>query len=319
MLDKPIIRKIYLNSELLQTVVRNLRGWRKKIYLKFNPRVIANISYRTVFKKNVNWDNPRDLIEKILWLQLFSDTRLWTRCSDKYLVRDYVSEKGCADVLNDLYGMWHNVNEIEWVKLPNSFVLKANNSCGEVILVKNKKNLNILRVKKRLTEWLNNRYGHHGAQMHYTKIKPCIIAEKLFVNNKDLNKSLIDYKIWSFHGEPECVLVVYNRSENDYSLSLYDLNWRNISEKAFNKSNPHYCGTDVPRPKSLNKMLEVTKKLSKDIPQVRVDFYDIEGEAVFGEMTFTTGFGYFSEEYYEYLGTKIDLRRVEMLPKMNTV
>ena len=41
------------------------------------------------------------------------------------------------------------------------------------------------------------------------------------------------------------------------------------------------------RPKSHEKMIEVAEKLSKPFPFVRVDFYDFNGTAIFGEMTFT--------------------------------
>ena len=88
---------------------------------------------------------------------------------------------------------------------------------------------------------------------------------------------------------------------------------------AFNKENPHYSGTEITRPASFDNMIKVAKRLSKDFPQVRVDFYDIDGEAVFGEMTFTTGYGYFSEEYYKYLGNKIDLSKVGKLPRPNVI
>jgi len=36
---------------------------------------------------------------KINWLQFNSDTSLWTKYADKYLVRDYVKECGFEDVL----------------------------------------------------------------------------------------------------------------------------------------------------------------------------------------------------------------------------
>ena len=66
-------------------------------------------------------------------------------------------------------------------------------------------------------------------------------------------------------------------------------------------------------------MICAAKKLSENLIQVRVDFYDINNKAIFGEMTFTTGFGYFSNDYYKYLGSKINLDLVKMLNKPNTI
>lgn len=319
MIYKQIVKDTLLKAKPFKYVWINLALWRRKLYLKYNPKVIANRSYKEVFKKDVDWDNPTNLIEKIQWLQLYSDTSLWTMCADKYRVREYVIEKGCGDTLNQLYGQWYNANEIDWSTLPNSFVLKANHSCGDVLLVKDKNKLDISSTIAELNKWMKYVYGYSSAQIHYTKIKRCVIAEKLLFNKKNPNKPLIDYKIWCFHGVPECVLVAYDRSDGGYSLSMYDLEWNNISDSALNKNNKHFTGIDISKPSSFNKMIDVAKKLSEDIPQVRVDFYEIDDKAVFGEMTFTTGYGSYSEEFYRYLGGRIDLSKVEKLPKPNTL
>lgn len=39
-------------------------------------------------------------------------------------------------------------------------------------------------------------------------------------------------------------------------------------------------------------MLEYAKKLSKDFLHVRVDFYNVNGKVIFGELTFTKGAGF---------------------------
>lgn len=306
-----VIRDIYNNSKTLQFFWQGLRKIERNFYLKYKPEFIANKTYKSVFNKNINWENPTDLIEKIYWLQFNTNTSLWTKCADKYRVREYVEEKDCGDTLNELYGKWDNPEDIKWGKLPKSFVLKTNNGCGQVVLVKDKDQLNIEETTSMLKKWVNKGYGHDGAQLHYTKIKPCIIAEKLFTNKEEPDKSLVDYKLWCFHGVPEFFLVVFNRSKDGYLLSAYDLGWNNISDMAFNKTSEHYSGIEAPKPKSIKKMIEVAKKLSSNFPQVRVDFYDIDGDAIFGELTFTTGYGYFSEEFYNYLGSKIDLSIVD--------
>lgn len=265
--------------------------------------------YKPFFKTDVDWVNPQNLIEKIYWLQFNSDTSLWTKYADKYLVRDYIRECGFDDILPILYGKWDNANYINFDKLPSSFVLKTNNGCGTNIIVRDKSKLNKKSTIKRLNQWLSIPYGYAAAQIHYTRIKPCIIAEEFLVNNYSFSSSLIDFKIWCFHGVPECILVVFDREDNKYLLSLYDLNWNNITQGNFDSNYKHISYKEIPKPESLEKMIEIAKILSLDLPQVRVDFYDIEGKPYFGEMTFSTGFEYFSKEYYEYLGSKIDLSK----------
>ena len=85
-----------------------------KIIFKINPKILANWTYKSRFNKNIDWDNPRDLIEKIYWLQFNTDTSLWTTCADKYLVREYIKSKGLEDSLNTVYGVYYDVDDIDW-------------------------------------------------------------------------------------------------------------------------------------------------------------------------------------------------------------
>ena len=137
------IRGVLSEIRILKLLWISINGIKNRILLRFRPEAIANVAYRKVFNRNINLDNPKDLIEKIQWLQLYSDTSLWTLCADKYLVRDFVKEKGCEYVLNDLYGVWYKSKDINWSILPESFVLKATHSCGDVLLVKDKKKLDL--------------------------------------------------------------------------------------------------------------------------------------------------------------------------------
>ena len=296
-------------------IYRYLAYRKHKYDVTKNFKKEADRCYYPFFKKKIDWENPNNLIEKIYWLQLNSDTSLWTKCADKYVVRDYVKECGYEDALPKLYGKWDNAKDIDFNKLPSSFVLKTNNGCESNLIIKDKSELNIKSTIKKINRWLSIPYGYSSAQLHYTRIKPCIIAEELLENKDTFSFSLVDYKIWCFNGVPECVLVVFDRKGSDYLLSLYDLEWNNITKGNFDPNYKHCSDKDLPKPKSLERMIEIAKVLSKNVPQVRVDFYDIAGTPYFGEMTFSTGFGYFSMEYYEYLGSKIDLSSIKKIHK----
>ena len=300
-----------------------LKFRRQRVFRKMalqDPRINANRVYKHIFHKDINWENPQNLIEKIYWLQLFTDTTLWTKCADKYRMREYVESKGCGHLLPKLYGHWENAEDIDYGKLPQSFVLKTTNGCGQVLIVPDKSELNIVETNKLLNQWMELKYGFTDAQIHYSRIEPCIIAEEyLSVNEK--RQSLIDYKVWCFEGKPEYILVVHDRiirgPGRNYKTSAYDLDWNNISDRALNKDNCHFDGIDLPRPKCLDGMIKHAAILSASFSEVRVDFYDIDGRLVLGEMTFTSGYGSHNEAFYEYLGSKIDLSKVRKLREIN--
>ena len=225
-----------------------------------DPKTEANRVYYPFFKKYIDWDNPKDLIEKIFWLQFNTDTSLWTKCADKYLVRDYVKEHGYEDHLPIIYGKWDKIEEIDFSKLPEKFVLKSNNGCGTVLIINNKKKLNIKKVKRKLKRWLSLPYGYSGAQLHYLKIKPCIIAEELLENNKEdiliSPNSLIDYKIYCINGEPQAIWVAYDRTYTGVYMTIYDTNWKKHPENLVSSGYYRYHNREIPKPKCLKEMLE---------------------------------------------------------------
>ena len=151
--------------------------WHEYVYNK-DPKVAANRIYKKVFGKDIDWVCPLDLVEINFWMRFYTDTTKWTELSDKYKVREYITNCGFGGMLNKLYGVYRNAQEIDFEALPKSFVLKTNNACGTVILVKDKSKLNINKTRKILDLWLTFPYGVMNVEPHYLDIKPCIVAEE---------------------------------------------------------------------------------------------------------------------------------------------
>lgn len=273
-----------------------------------SPQKLANKLYKRVFDKDINWKNPKNLIEKNLWMSFNSNTELWSELADKYKVREYIAKQGFAQFLPNLYGTFHNANEINYDTLPNSFVLKTNNACGTVILVDDKSKIDQSQINKRLNKWLKHPYGKIGAEPHYLRIEPKIIIEEFLSNNSD-KSGLTDYKVLCFHGLPKFILIVSERDiiNHKYKLDLYNEDWVSLKQKI---KNNYVSVNEFSKPTSLNKMFEVCRTLAKNIPFVRIDFYEINNQPIIGELTFTTGYGYFTEEFYDELGSYLDLNRL---------
>lgn len=290
--------------------------WLFRVAYMIKPRYAADIMYQRAFKRRMDLEHPKNLIEKINWMQFNSDTTMWTLCADKYRMREYVTEKGFQDYLPKLYGHWENPDEINFAELPDEFVLKSNNGCGTVKIVSDKTQLDIPATKKLLRSWLKP-YGYVGGQSHYLRIKPCIIAEELLHQDEDEKvfspTSLVDYKMWCFNGEPESFFVAFNRHNTFFvNMALFDANWKPLSQYLRNTNMETYDPQAyIPKPVCLDKMLDIARKISSPFPELRLDFYVINGKPIIGEMTFTSGYGYFTDEYYEYLGSKVDLSKVK--------
>lgn len=283
----------------------------KRLYNK-DPKLAADALYYKIYGRHMNIENPRNLIEKITWMSLNTDTSLWTLCADKYRMRSYVESKGLGDCLPKCYGFWENPDDINFDKLPDQFVLKANNGCATVMIVREKNKLKITDVKRRMKKWLKKPFGYMGAQKHYLSIKPGILAEELLTQTEELDQispnSMVDFKVWCFNGKPESILVIFDRCIGNAKMALYDIDWNPIPHHlCSNSKDTYHPEIIIPRPHNLKQMLEIASILSSDFKEVRVDFYEIPDKVVLGELTFTTGYGYFTEEYYKYLGDKIKL------------
>ena len=264
-----------------------------KFYLRFKlcPQGLASEMFRGLLGYDMNWDNPRDLNEIINWMKFYYDTSEWSRLADKYLVRNYVTERIGETALVKLYGVWETPEDINFDELPNKFVLKTNHGAGTVLPVNNKSTLDLNETRNLLRQWIKVRFGYDTVEPHYLRIHPLIIAEEYLENDADFSSSLVDYKVYCLSGEPYCILVCTDRVIGQQShFSYYDCAWTPIPQVL----KPHLRNktVQVPKPSCLPLLLEYARKLSKGHPQVRVDFYIVQNKVYFGEMTFTNEGGY---------------------------
>lgn len=270
---------------------------RRKFQYYLSPvvsnRILAKLYSRISLKSKINLDEPKSFNEKIQWLKLYNypNNELVINASDKFLVRNYVEKKGLNNILVKLYGVWDKAEEIEWEKFPNKFVLKANHGCAYNIIVKNKDTLDKKAVIDKLNKWLKEDFGRFNVEKHYSKIKPKIICEEF------LGEEIIDYKFFCFNGKPEFIYIsrdlIHDRKAQ---MSFFDLNnnelpvHREEYDRIEKQKFPIY----------FNDMVESAKKLSKDFRFVRVDFFVLENNYYFSELTFTPSAGMMRIEPQEY-------------------
>lgn len=285
-----------------------------------HPILLARIRYFARFHKRLDLETPKTLNEKILFLCLKTDTTLWTKCTDKYLVRNYVKECGLESTLVKLYGVWDHATDVDFDKLPRSFVMKGNHGCGDVLLVSDKTQLDKQVIITKFEKDLKKTYGALESGHHYMRIKPRLIAEELLVNDeetKEYSKTLIDYKFWCFNGKPYFVFVCNNRSESHKEVMVYDMDWNDHPEYLI-FDHIYIKGKLLPKPKNFESMVKAAEKLSAPFPEVRTDLYNIGGRIYFGELTFTSYGGlmnHYSDKFQKLAGNLIDLSKVQISAK----
>ena len=126
---------------------------------------------------------------------------------------------------------------------------------------------------------MKKNYYWSSREWPYKNVKPCIIAEEYL----DMPTGLTEYKIFSFNGRAEVVLVckgIAHTSNRTNTFFDRDFNKLPIQTLLPNQKE------EEERPAEYDQLLAIADKLSEGIPQVRVDLYIFEGRIYVGEMTF---------------------------------
>ena len=255
-----------------------------KLYLK--------ILYYKFLKKSLNLKNPKTFTEKLQWIKIYDRKPIYTKMVDKYEVREFISKKIGSQYLIPLIGVWKNYDEIDFSALPEQFVLKTTHDSGGVRICKDKKTFNYKEAELFLKNRLNTNYFYMTREWPYKNVKPRIICEKYMIDDS-LNE-LMDYKFFCFNGKVKFFKIDFDRFIN-HKANYYD---RNGNLLLFGEV---VCPPDFNKklnfPKSLNKMIAMAEIISKDLYFLRVDFYEVNGQIYFGELTFfpDAGFGKFTD------------------------
>lgn len=262
---------------------------------------------RKILGKTTDYSCPKNLNEKIQWLMFFTDTSLWTILADKYAVREHVRDCIGEKYLIPLLGHWTNVTEIDFDKLPRKFVMKPNNGSYDAIICQDKDSADYDNIRLKMDYSLKHKFGYENAEPHYLDIPPCIIAEEMLETTNE--GGLIDYKIWCFNGNPFGIFIVANRDRVNHKADFvfYDLNWNKQNDYLTSEFRSDF---NCPKPENLDEMLDIASKLSRGLPQARIDLYNINGQIYFGEITLSSNFGmmpYFTSEALAEMGQLVKL------------
>jgi len=277
-----------------------------KGFFKFLPdKLYLQIFYKAVFGKKLNLEDPKTFNEKLQWLKLYDREEKYVSFVDKYeakkLASNIIGEKHIIPTI----GIWERFDDIDFSAMPNSFVLKCTHDSGGIVICKDKTTLDIAQARKKINKSLKNNFFYYGREWPYKNIKPRIIAEKYMEDS--LTKELRDYKFFCFNGKARFYKIDFDRYK-DHRANYYDLdnNLLDLGET--------FCPPDFNRrvdiPSSTKQMEEYCTKMSKGLPFVRIDFYDVNGEVYFGEYTFfpMSGFGKFIHDSNDlYLGDMLML------------
>lgn len=196
--------------------------------------------------------------------------------ADKVAVKAHVAEALGSDWV--IPTIWHGTKLPEQPDWPGPFVIKSRHGSNQNIYVRDH-DPDWRRLHKRITKWGRQPYGKWLDEWLYAHIPRGILVEP-FIGQE--GKLPIDYKIFVFGGSAKYVQVHLER-ENAHRWIVFDRDWNRLSAPT--------SDIDPEPPKALARILDAAETLGRGFNFVRVDFYEVMGKPLFGELTFYPGSG----------------------------
>lgn len=240
------------------------------------------VCWKSLYGSELDLKHPKTFNEKLNWLKLYDRKPIYTTLVDKYRVKQWVAERIGEKFVIPTIAVYASVDEIDLDKLPNQFVLKCNHDSGTVVICQDKSSFDLREAKRKLEASLKKDFYMQCREWPYKNVARCVIAEELIKPGLDM-KYLPDYKFFCFDGEVKGLFVATER-QNPYEDVKFDFFDADYNHLPFCQGHENAKVTPQ-KPKNFDLMKTIATKLSKGIPFVRVDLYDLIDKVYFGEMT----------------------------------
>lgn len=277
---------------------------------------------RRMFKARMGYeldlDHPLTFNEKLQWLKLYDHKPIYTTMVDKYKAKFFVASRIGEEYIIPTLGVWDSFDEIDFDVLPDQFVLKCTHDSGSLVIVTEKDKMNMQIIRNKINKSLQRNYYNLNKEWPYKNVPHRIIAEKYMIESHPVNNTamdcdffgLIDYKFYCFNGQPRFLYIGFAniiKGEKKDQLSYFDLD---LQPAPFYRIDHEPLPFSIDKPRNFDNMIHIAELLSKGIPFVRVDLYNVDNQIYFSELTFTPGGGYgrfFPEEWERKFGDWIVL------------
>ena len=234
-----------------------------------------------------NLNHPRTFSEKIAWRKLYDRDARIPPLVDKIAAREQMAARFGEDFVIPALAVYESAAEVDFAALAYPCVIKPNHASGfNVFLPERPQDENAARRK--LAKVLRHRHERESEEWGYSQIAPRLLIEP-WIQTPYIDggpHGLVDYKLHTFQGHVFAIQVDLDRHTN-HTRSFFDAEWNAMPFELLYPRPAH----SVPRPEALAEMIRHAEQIGEGFAYVRVDLYEIEGRAKFGEATFYPGAG----------------------------
>ncbi len=238
-------------------------------------RARIHIIYFWRHRRRLNLSKPKRFTELVQARKLHPRNVVISRLIDKIKVKHFVAAQIGRDWV--IPTLWHGTRLPDHPISASPVIVKSSHGCNQYVVF-HPETGDWADIKRKAAKWIRRPYGRWLDEGYYADVEPAVLIEPFMSPNGDLP---VDYKLYVFGGKVAFVQVHVGRGAH-HRWALFDRGWQRISKETCSGIGP---------PISLTDMIEAAEILAANIDFVRIDFYEIAGKPLFGEMTFYPGSG----------------------------
>ena len=273
---------------------------------------LSRRAYRKAYGTEPNLANPVLFGEKMTVRKLFDRRPIFRQLADKLQARDYVARKIGEAHLPELLAVCQRFDEIDFARLPDKFVIKANHGSHWVIVVDDKNSLDRDAARATVQGWMKSNYYVNSREVFYRDVKPRIMIEECL--KEPSGAPVIDYKLFTFAGVVKFICVSRRSTVTaGREVAFFDRDYRllpiriEFGDSVYKKrkrpepgpsTKPHTSHPILPS--NVERLIEVAETLAQGFDHIRVDLYNPGGRILVGELTSLSNGGVHPYEPVEY-------------------
>lgn len=232
--------------------------------------------YRRKFGRWGDFRRPQRFTEHLTARILYDrgENLSWT--CDKLAMKDY-AKLHCPGLLVPRT-LWSgtDLEELDLTALPDQWVIKPNHSSGFVYF--GSKDTTLTEMKKATRGWLRPYDRAAVGEWAYGQARRLLVIEPRLDSPDSGAPS--DYKFLVFHGKVRLMHCDAERYTEDFYETFYSPEWEMLDiRNGVEKQRP------MAQPQSFERMVAYAERLARSYSFMRVDFYEVDGEPWFGELT----------------------------------
>jgi hypothetical protein len=238
------------------------------------------VSHRTFRRSGVapNPARPVTDVDKFLWRKIFDHNPLFTMACDKLAAKNYALSK-CPG-LKTAKVLWSGDDPtmIPADLLSGSVVVKANHGSNWNVMVHNGE-YDRAALRERASDWVGRQYGRSFGEWGYKNARRCLFVEGMLV--EDGEPARTEYNFHVSGGQVGHVYVTRRREQGGNQWCCFDRDGRVFLEPA--DRNDRWVELDPPA--TFDRMRDSAETLAAPFDHMRCDFYELDGEIYFSELT----------------------------------